>query len=261
MEDHEVDPFIEENEEEPEKEEKDQEKLKEKEPSQTPSKVKFLQKHHLEEQTIGNVNEGIQTRRRMTSTPRKNDVALLSMIEPETFTQASKDPHWVEAMEEEMYQIEKNETWKLVPRPKDKNIIGTKWVFKNKMNENGKIIRNKARPICKGYSQIEGIDFEETFALVARMEAIRVFLAFAYSKGFKVYQMDVKLAFLNGELKEEVYMEQPEGFDLAEGKDLVCKLKKALYGLKQIPRAWYARLITIYKNKASKRGWLEVIYT
>ena len=104
------------------------------------------------------------------------------------------------------------------------------------MNEEGQVIRNKARLVCKGYSQIEGIDFEETFAPVARMESIRMFLAFACSKGIKIYQMDVKSAFLNGELKEEVYMEQPEG------KDFVCKLKKALYGLKQAPGAWYARL-------------------
>lgn len=114
----------------------------------------------------------------MASTPSKNDVALLSMIEPETFTQGSKDPHWVEAMEEEMSQIEKNETWELLPCLKDKNIIGTKWVFKNKMNEDGQIIRNKARIVCKGYSQIEGIDFEENFAPVACMEAIRMFLEF-----------------------------------------------------------------------------------
>ena len=94
--------------------------------------MKFLKKHHPEEQIIANIDEGMQTRRRMTSTPKKNDVSLLSMIEPETFTQASKDPHWVEAMEEEMSQIEKNETWELVPRPKDKNIIGTSQCSKTK---------------------------------------------------------------------------------------------------------------------------------
>jgi len=117
-------------------------------------------------------------------------------------------------MEEEISQIEKNETWGLVPHPKDKNIIGTKWVLKNKMNEDGQIIINKARLVCKGYSQIEGIDFEETFAPVARVEAITMFLDFSCAKGFKIYQMDVKSTFLNGELMEEVYMEQPEGFDL-----------------------------------------------
>eukprot|EP00253_Pinus_taeda_P026336 PITA_26336 len=176
------------------------------------------------------------------------------MIEPETFVEASKDPHWVKAMEEEMSQIEKNKTWELVPHPKDKNIIGSGWVFKNKMNEEGQVIRNKARLVCKGYSQIEGIDFEETFAPLARMEAIRMFLAFAFSKGFKIYQMDVKSTFLNGELKEEVYMEQPEGFDLTARKDLVCKLKKALYGLKQAPRAWYARLDHYLKQQGFKKG-------
>jgi len=156
-------------------------------------------------------------------------------------------------MEEEMSQIEKNETWELVPRPKDKNIIGTKWVFKNKMNEDGQIIRNNARLVCKGYSQIEGIDFEETFAPIARVEAIRMFLAFSCSKLFKIYQMDVKSTFLNGELKE-VYMEQPKGFNLVEGKDFVCKLKKALYGLKQAPRAWYARLDHYLQQQGFKKG-------
>lgn len=92
-------------------------------------------------------------------------------------------------------------------RPKDKNGIGTKWVFKNKMNEDGQVVRNRARSVCKGYTQIEGIDFDEPFALIAKLEAIRMFLAFSCSKGFKVYQMDVKSAFLNGDLKEEVYME------------------------------------------------------
>ena len=110
------------------------------------------------------------------------------------------------------------------------------------MNKDGQIIINKARLVCKGYSQFEGIDFEETFAPIARVESIRMFLAFSCSKGFKIYQMDVKSTFLNEELKEEVYMEQLEGFNLAEIKDFVCKLKKTLYGLKQAPRAWYARL-------------------
>eukprot|EP00253_Pinus_taeda_P009125 PITA_09125 len=179
----------------------------------------------------------MQNQRRMIVTPRRHAIALISLIEPKKFVEASKDPHWVKAIEEEMSQIEKNETWELVPRLKEKNIIGTKWVLKNKMNEEGQVIRNKARLVYKGYSQIEGIYFEETFAPVARMEYIRMFLAFACSKGFKIYQMDVKSRFLNGALKEEVYMEQPEGFDLMVGKDLVCKLKKALYGLKQAPRA------------------------
>ena len=110
------------------------------------------------------------------------------------------------------------------------------------MNVQGQVIRNKAKLVCKGYSQIEGLDYDETFAPVARMEAIRIFLAFACYHHFMVYQMDVKSAFLNGDLEEEVYMEQPKGFSLTNKHDYVCILKKALYGLKQAPRAWYSRL-------------------
>ena len=102
----------------------------------------------------------------------------------------------------------------LIPRPKDKNVIVTKWVFRNKMNEQGEIVRNKAKLVCKGYSQQEGIDYEETFAPVARIEAVRTFLAYATNKNFKVYYMDVNSTFLNGELKQEVYIEQPKGFPL-----------------------------------------------
>ena len=104
-------------------------------------------------------------------------------------------------MNEELDQIENNDTWELVPRPKDKNVIGTKWVFRNKLNEDGQVTRNKARLVCKGYAQVEGIDFEERFAPVARMEAIRMFLTYACLRKIKVYQMDVKSTFLNGELE------------------------------------------------------------
>ena len=149
------------------------------------------------------------------------------------------DECWIKEMEEELSQIKKNDTWELVPRPKDKNVIGTKWVFRNKLDENGQVTRNNARLVCKGYAHIEGIDFKETYAPVARMEAIRTILAYACSKQIKVYQMDVKSTFLNRELEEEVYIEQPHAFLLLEHGDFVCRLKKALYGLKQAPRAWY----------------------
>jgi hypothetical protein len=115
-------------------------------------------------------------------------------------------------MDEELDQIEKNDTWELVPREKNKNVIDTKWVFKNKLNEDGHVTMNKSRLVCKGYAQIEGINFEETYAPVARMEAICFLLAYACSKNVKAYQMNVKSSFLNGELEEEVYIEQPEGF-------------------------------------------------
>ena len=112
-------------------------------------------------------------------------------------------------MEEEIEQIEKNKTWSLVPRLEGKNVIGTKWVFKNKLNENGEVTRNKARLVCKGYAQEEGIDYEETFSPVARLEGVRTLLAYSAYKWLKVYQMDVKSAFLNNILEEEVYIEQP----------------------------------------------------
>jgi hypothetical protein len=109
-------------------------------------------------------------------------------------------------MNEELDQIENNDTWELVPRPKYKNVIDTKWVFKNKLNKDGQVTRNKERLVCKGYAQVEGIDFEETFFPVSRMEAIRLILAYACSNNIKVYQMDVKSTFLNGDLEEEVYI-------------------------------------------------------
>ena len=170
--------------------------------------------------------------------------SLLSQIEPKNVAKAVKDESWVKAMNEELDQIKKNKTWELVPRPSQKNVIGTKWVFKNKLDENRKIVRNKARLVCKGYAQIEGIDFDETFAPIARLESIRMFLALAVYKSFKIYQMEVKSAFLNGNLEEEVFIEQPDGFILSDDPNMVCKLRKALYGLKQAPRAWYSRLDT-----------------
>jgi hypothetical protein len=164
-------------------------------------------------------------------------------------------------MEEELNHIEKHETWKLVPRPKDKNVIGTKWIFENKLNEYGNVVRNKARPVCKAYAQLEGIDFEIKFAPVARLESIIMFLAFASFNNFKVYKMDVRSAFLNGYLEEEVYIEQLEGFLLSEDEDCVCILKKSLYGLKQGHKAWYSRLDKYLHNKASKEEQHIAIFT
>jgi hypothetical protein len=109
------------------------------------------------------------------------------MIEPTNFEEASQEEDWIRAMNEEMDQIEKKNTWELVPRPKNRNVIGSKWVFKNKMNEKGQVVRNKARLVCKGYAQLEGQDFDENFAPVARLEAIGMFLAYSCHKNFKVY--------------------------------------------------------------------------
>eukprot|EP00253_Pinus_taeda_P014155 PITA_14155 len=157
-------------------------------------------------------------------------------------------------MDEELDQIEKNDTWELVPRTHDKNIIGAKWIFKNKLNENGEVIRNKAKLVCKGYAQQEGIDFEETFAPVARLEAIRMFLVLSSFQKFKVYQMDIKSTFLNGDLKEEVYIGQPEGFILGNDAKLICKLKKVLYSLQQTPRAWYYYLDKYLQQEGFTKG-------
>jgi hypothetical protein len=121
------------------------------------------------------------------------------------------------------------------------NVIGIKWVFKNKQRKDGEVVRNKACLVTQGYSQVEGLDFGEIFAPVAHLEANRFFLAFTVSKGFKLYQMDAKSDFLNCVIQEEVYVRQPPGFESPKYPDRVYKFLNALYGLKQAPRAWYAR--------------------
>ena len=121
-------------------------------------------------------------------------------------------------------------------RPKGHNVIGTKWVYRNKQDQDGIVVRNKVRLIAQGYTQVEGLNFGEIYALVARLEAIRILLAYAYAHNIKLYQMDVKSAFLNGYINEEVYVEQPPGFEDDKKPNHVYKLKKALYGLKKAPR-------------------------
>jgi hypothetical protein len=157
-------------------------------------------------------------------------------------------------MHDELHQFTRNDVWTLVPRPTDHNIIGTKWIFKNKSEEHGTLVRNKARLVAQEYTQIEGIDFYETFDPVARLKSIRILLSIPCYLGFKLYQMDVKSAFLNGILQEEVYVEQPKGFQNPHHPQYVYKLKKALYGLKQAPRAWYERLTTYLLAKGFTRG-------
>jgi hypothetical protein len=142
-------------------------------------------------------------------------------------------------MHEELQNFKRNEVWVLVPPPPECHPIGTKWVFKNKQNEDGVVVRNKASLVAQGFYQKEGVHFEETFAPMARIEAIRMLLAYAASKGFKLYQMDVKSTFLNGYIEEEVYVRQPPGFQNPKYPNHVYKLLKALYRLKQAPRAWY----------------------
>jgi len=147
--------------------------------------------------------------------------------------------------------------WDLVPKPQQKNIIGTKWLFRNKLNEQGEVIRNKATLVLQGYSQQEGIDYTETFSPVARLEAIRLLLSYAVNHGIILYQMDVKSAFLNGVIEEEVFVKQPSDFEDLKHPDNVYKLKKSLYGLKQAPRAWYDRLSNFMNKNDFKRGQVD----
>ncbi|KAK2372230.1 putative mitochondrial protein [Trifolium repens] len=210
-----------------------------------------VQKNHPLDLVIGNPEQGITTR-------RTNDVVanscFVSLFEPKNVKEALTDEAWIEAMQEELNQFERSEVWDLVPRPEDVNVIGTKWVYKNKSDENGTVTRNKARLVAQGYTQIEGLDFDETFAPVARLESIRLLLGVACILKFKLYQMDVKSAFLNGYLQEEVYVEQPKGFVDPEYPNYVYKLKKALYGLKQAPRAWYERLTQFLEEQGYRKG-------
>nr|GEW84454.1 retrovirus-related Pol polyprotein from transposon TNT 1-94 [Tanacetum cinerariifolium] len=161
-----------------------------------------------------------------------------------------KNPSWVEAMQEELFQFKIQKVWSLVDCPKGVRPIGTKWVLKNKKDERGIFIRNKAKLVAQGHTQEERIDYDEVFAPVVRIEAIRLFLAYASFMGFTVYQMDVKSAFLYGTIDEEVYVMQPPGFQDPEYPARVYKVEKAMYGLHQAPRAWIFR----YLNGHLKMG-------
>ena len=152
----------------------------------------------------------------------------MSILKPKNWKEAIIDTHWVDAMHEELLQFQRQNVWTLVPRPSHTNVIGTKWIFRNKTDSAGHVVRNKARLVAQGYTQEEGIDFHETFAPVARIESIRLLLAIACHLRFKLYQMDVKSAFLNGHLEEEVYVEQPKGFEDSKKPDHVYRLRKAL---------------------------------
>jgi hypothetical protein len=153
-----------------------------------------------------------------------------------------QDPTWVDAMVEEYDSIVKNSVWDIVPRPIDKSVVGLRWIYKVKQAVDGSVEKYKARFVARGFSQIEGIDYGETFAPVARYSSIRSILALSAQMGWRIHQMDVKTVFLNGIIEEEVYIEQPEGFETFDRDLHVCRLKRALYGLKQAPRAWYTRI-------------------
>nr|GEW90101.1 hypothetical protein [Tanacetum cinerariifolium] len=196
-----------------------------------PHEFQWIKDHPLE-QVIGEPNQ-------LRSDGDMCMYALtVSTMEPKNVKEAITNPAWIDSMQEELLQFKRLDVWVLVPAPDNISPLTLKWLFKNKHDEEQTVIRNKSRLVMRGYRQEEGIDFEESFAPVARMEAIRIFLAYAAHKLFSVFQMDVKTTFLHGSLKEDMYVCQPEGFIDADHPSHVYKLKKALYGLKQAPRAW-----------------------
>ncbi|GJS34897.1 reverse transcriptase domain-containing protein [Tanacetum coccineum] len=182
---------------------------------------------------------------------------FLSQEEPKMISQALKDKSWVEAMQEELLEFKLQKVWILVDLPSGKKAIGTKCVFRNKRDERSIVVKNKARLVAQGFRQEEGIDYDEDFALVARIEAIKLFLAFASFMGFPVYQMDVKSAFLYGTIEEEVYIHQPPGFVDPAYLNKVYKVIKALYGLHQAPRAWYETLSSFLLKNGFRRVYVK----
>ncbi|XP_074336396.1 putative mitochondrial protein AtMg00820 [Apium graveolens] len=161
-------------------------------------------KDHAPDLIIGDPTVVVQTRSATEYGCLYHNV--LSKEEPKKVEDALQDADWIQATQKELNEFERNEVWKLVPRPKNKSVVGTKWVFRNKTDSDGTIIRNKARLVANGYSQQEGTDYDEIFAPIARLKAIRIFLAYAAQMKFKVFQMNFKSSFLNGELEKEVYV-------------------------------------------------------
>ncbi|GKA75671.1 retrovirus-related pol polyprotein from transposon TNT 1-94 [Tanacetum coccineum] len=215
-------------------------------------------KDHPLENVIGDLNRPVSTRRQLETDAMWcffNE--FLENVEPKNFKEAVQYPCWIDAMQEEIHEFERLAVWELVPAPSHSLVIGLKWVYKIKLDEYGEVLKNKARLVAKGYRQEAGIDFEESFAPVARLEAIRLFIANAASQNMTIFQMDVKTAFLNGELNEVVYVSQPEGFVDPDQPTHVYRLKKALYGLKQAPRAWYDKLSRFLMSTGFSKGVVD----
>ncbi|KAK1604765.1 hypothetical protein QYE76_028438 [Lolium multiflorum] len=211
---------------------------------------------HTHDKVLGDVRAKVSTRRQLANFSHHH--AYISLVEPKKVFEALEYSDWLEAMHEELNNFKRNKVWTLVKKPKEcRNVIGTKWIFKNKQDEFGNVVRNKARLVAQGFSQVEGIDFGETYAPVARLESIRILLAYASHHNFKLQQMDVKSAFLNGPLHEEVYVKQPPGFEDLNFPNHVYKLDKALYGLKQAPRAWYEHLKELLVDRGFDVGLID----
>ncbi|GJV13476.1 retrovirus-related pol polyprotein from transposon TNT 1-94 [Tanacetum coccineum] len=215
-------------------------------------------KDHPLDQVIGDPSKPVMTRQWLHTDYEVCMYALtVSTIKPKNIKEAMADHSWIESMQDVLNQFERLQVWELVSRPEGKNIIVLKWLWKNKCDAENIVVRNKTRLVAKGYRQEEGIDFEESFAHVARLEAVRMFIAYAAHKNIIIFQMDVKTAFLNGHLKEEVYVSQPEGFIDPEFPDHVYRLKKDLYGLKQAPRAWYDKLSSFLIEHGFTKGIID----
>nr|GEY92491.1 hypothetical protein [Tanacetum cinerariifolium] len=219
-----------------------------------PHEKKWTKDHPLHK-IIGDMKSSVHTRGQLANSCLFS--YFLSSIEPANVAEALRDVDWVSAMQDELDQFARLKVWRLVPRPEGKTIIKTKWIFKNKKDESNLVIRNKARLVAVGYSQQEVIDYDEMFAPVARIEAIRLFLAYAAHKDFTVFQMDVKTTFLNEIIKEEVYVGQPLGFVSMQYPNYVYALDKALYGLKQAPRAWYDVLSQFLIDSSFQKGSID----
>jgi hypothetical protein len=201
---------------------------------------------------IRDISRGVRTRSRLALFCEH--FSFVSFSEPK---KALKDIDWVNTMHEELNNFTRNQVWELVERPKGHNVIGTKWVYRKKQDQDGIVVRNKARLVARGYTQVEGLDFGETYASVARLEAIRILLTYACTHNIKLYQMNVKSVFLNGYINEEVCVEQLPGFEDDKKPNHVYKLKKALYGLKQALRTWYERLRDFLLSKGFMIGKLD----
>nr|GEU87480.1 hypothetical protein [Tanacetum cinerariifolium] len=215
-------------------------------------------KDHPLEQVIGEPSRPVLIRNQLRSDGDMCMYALsMSTMEPKNVKEAMTDLAWIDSVQEELLQFKRLDVWVLVPSPYNISPLTLKWLFKNKHDEEQTVIRNKSRLVVRGYRQEEGINFKESFASVARMEAIRIFLAYAAHKSFTVFQIDVKIAFLHGSLKEDVHVCQPEGFIDADHPSHVYKLKKALYGLKQVPRAWYGELSTFLLHNHFFKGTIN----
>ena len=233
----------------------------EKEPVNDESDVRYVQfecsndesSHEEEEQESRQEDDSNTGLRRSSRQRRKPDYYGVRLTVADTCTSgdptclkealaSSNQTKWAAAMEEEIESLHANEVWDLVELPKDRKAVGSKWVFKTKRSANGTVERHKARLVAQGYSQRHGQDYDETFAPVVRFESLRTVIALAVQNGLKLHQMDVTTAFLNGELREEVYMKQPEGYAVEGKEELVCKLRKSIYGLKQSPRCWNSAL-------------------